>query len=196
MPSEVGDIITYRHYTDLTGYLYNFDRDTNLSNLEHQKITPHEYHEMYLNDEHLKRFDILDMVIIDVDNRVLPWLRKAQDLTLLFKMCKAANKPVLAMQAGMGQLAYYCATQGLLTHVINGNERGGPLKDIQRVLNGEEQKLKAFDPLFHVFLEDLSGDYYAYNQSLKEWRPQGNFGLHNSRTEASLQRAVVKGSTD
>ena len=65
---------------------------------------------------------------------------------MLFKMCKAANKPMFAMQAGLGQLAYYCATQGKLAHVINGNERGGPLKNIQTVLNGEEAKLQALDP--------------------------------------------------
>ena len=76
-PSEIDDIITYRHYTDLTGYLYNFDRDVNLMNVEHQHITYHEYHDLYLNDEYLKRFDALDMVIIDVESRVLPWQRKA-----------------------------------------------------------------------------------------------------------------------
>jgi hypothetical protein len=49
---------------------------------------------------------------------------------------------------------------------------------------------------YHVFLENLSGDYFCYDQSKNEWKPQGNFGLHYSRVEASQQGAMLKGSTD
>lgn len=55
----------------------------------------------------LKKFDYLDFVIIDVDAALLPWQVKSQDLTLLFRMCKAAEKPVLALGVGMAQLIYF-----------------------------------------------------------------------------------------
>jgi hypothetical protein len=52
------------------------------------------------------------------------------------------------------------------------------------------------DPNYHVFLEDLSGDFFCYDKHTCEWKPKGNFGLHYSRISASQQGAVVKGPTD
>ena len=123
-------------------------------------------------------------------------MRKARELLLLFKMCKLAEKPVLAMGAGMAQLVYYCATRGRSLQVINGHEKGGALNQIVEVLGGDTDKLGQLDPVNHVFLDSLSGDYYTYNKDNQEWRPEGNTGLHYARAEASLQGAVVGGAAD
>lgn len=84
----------------------------------------------YADDDALKRFDHLDCVIIDVDAAVLPWMEKSHELSLLFKMCKLAEKPVLATGAGMAQLVYYCATAGRSFKVLNGAEKGSSLSKI------------------------------------------------------------------
>ena len=55
----------------------------------------------YKNIDCIKKFDYLDFVIMDIDASILPWMSKCHDLTLLFRMCKAAEKPVLAMGNGM-----------------------------------------------------------------------------------------------
>ena len=73
---------------------------------------------------------MLDFVIIDASASILPWQEKSHKLTLFFKMCKAAEKPVIAMGLGVSQLVYYCATESKLMQVVNGNEKGGPLKRI------------------------------------------------------------------
>lgn len=56
---------------------------------------------MYRDKDSMKRFDFLDFIIIDAAASVLPWYEKSHKLTLFFKMCKAAEKPVLAMGLGM-----------------------------------------------------------------------------------------------
>ena len=57
-------------------------------------------------------------------------MAKQRNLSMLFRMCKAVNKPVLSMGAGVAQLAFYCATQARRFQVLNGKETGGPLKRI------------------------------------------------------------------
>jgi hypothetical protein len=45
-------------------------------------------------------------------------------------------------------LAFFCATEGVVTRrmkVINGYEKGGALKKIHEVLDGDVRKLKALD---------------------------------------------------
>ena len=90
-------------------YIYDFDGDPILNNKE---IYGKEIQDAkYTCKDSLKRFDYLDFVIMDVDAKVLPWMKRSHDLTLLFKMCKAAEKPLLAMGAGLSQLMYFQATQ-------------------------------------------------------------------------------------
>jgi hypothetical protein len=52
---------------------------------------------------------------------------------LLIKMCKAIEKPLLVMGGGFSQLVYYCATLGKQIKVINGNERGSALSNLQNI---------------------------------------------------------------
>ena len=77
--------------------------------------------------------------------------------------------------------------------VVNGNERGGPLNRIKKV---DERKLACLDPNYHVYLDNLSGDYYTYDPESQEWKPRGNTGLHQTSAEASLQGELVKGPSD
>ncbi|KRX09716.1 hypothetical protein PPERSA_02588 [Pseudocohnilembus persalinus] len=60
-------------------------------------------------------------------------------------------------------------------NVING-VNGGNLKDIKnQVLSLEE--LKQYD----VFLDNVTGDFYRYNQKTREWVPYANTGVHNRK---------------
>lgn len=96
-------------------------------------------------------------------------------------MCKKTDKPLFVSGNGLQMLVYYCATGFKDIEVINGKERGGTLasiKDIDaRILPGLSQN--------QVFLDNLTGDFYAYDHDSNEWKPQGNTGLHYSRAMAS-----------
>ena len=38
----------------------------------------------------------------------------------------------------------------------------------------------------NVFLDNLTGDYYVYDDRTAEWKPTGNVGVHYSRAMSSL----------
>ena len=80
--------------------------------------------------------------------------------------------------------------------VINGSEKGGRKQDIKNVLGGDPDKLKMLDPSKHVYLDNLSGDYYQYDPESEAWAPAGNFGLHYGRAEASLYGETIGGASD
>jgi hypothetical protein len=63
------------------------------------------------------------------------------------------------------------------------------------VLDGDPDKLSQLSPN-HVYLDDLSGDYYSFDKFSSQWKPLGNFGLHYSRAEASIQGVIVGSSAD
>jgi hypothetical protein len=71
-------------------------------------------------------------------------------------------------------------------NIINGNERGGPIKSIKDI------PIKAAFPaalgsrFINVFLDNLTGDYYVYDERTNEWKPTGNVGVHYSRAMSSL----------
>ena len=79
----------------------------------------------------MKRFDLLDFVIIDVPATNLPWQERSNQVTQLFKQCKFTQKPMLALGCGMSQLSFYCAMEGKKLSVINGREMGGSLETIK-----------------------------------------------------------------
>jgi hypothetical protein len=41
-----------------------------------------------------------------------------------------------------------------------------------------------------VFLDNLTGDYYTFDEECNEWKPKGNVGLHYSRAMSSLGGSV------
>ena len=38
----------------------------------------------------------------------------------------------------------------------------------------------------NVFLDNLTGDYYVFDERTDEWKPTGNVGVHYSRAMSSL----------
>ena len=60
----------------------------------------------------------------------------------------------------------------------------------------EPKTLNKLQKGYHVFLDNLSGDYYGYDLDKEEWHPVGNVGLHHSRAEASLCGGIVGGAAD
>lgn len=101
--SEVESVITFKHFSDLDEYIFDFDSDPALNNPSlFSEMTEDQMNAKFKNSDAVKKFDYLDFVIIDVDAQILPWMEKAQDLMLLFRMCKAAEKPVITMGIGMG----------------------------------------------------------------------------------------------
>lgn len=59
----------------------------------------------------------------------------------------------------MGMLTFYCATNCEDLRVINGNERGSLLNDLQNYLTLD--KLKDLNKR-DVFLDQTTGDYFSY----------------------------------
>ena len=103
-------------------------------------------------------------------------------------MWMKANKPWFASGAGMQFLVYYWATDMLQVEVINGNERGSNLHNINDYTDYMKQKLNQFnsgkttgiidlnysvkinDKIFpnkqnYVFLDHSNGDYYWFKSS-------------------------------
>ena len=85
----------------------------------------------------------------------------------------------------MSQLAYYCASETKKISVINGVEKGTPLSKIKTAVKPD--MLPRLKKGYHVFLDNLSGDFYSYDHDKLEWFPEGNVGLHNHRIEASIE---------
>ena len=48
-------------------------------------------------------------------------------------MCKMTHKCLFASGIGLQLLVYYCATNLAELNIINGNERGGPIKTIKEI---------------------------------------------------------------
>lgn len=109
---DINDLVVVKSMYDLKEYIYDFDQDRRPFDYPLNKRGKNR------DLDAMKRFDALDCIIMDIDlikegslaSPLLPWMRQAHDLLLLFRMCKAAEKPLLAMGGGMGLLAYFCAT--------------------------------------------------------------------------------------
>jgi hypothetical protein len=108
-------------------------------------------------------------------------------------MCKAIEKPLIAIGGGFSQLVYYCSTLGKQMKVINGNEKGSALKNLKMISN---EKLLNLNHAYHTFLEDLTGDYYSFDPEKSEWEPIGNVGMHRVNAEASIQGVKEKSASD
>ncbi len=103
-------------------------------------------------------FDNVEVVLMDGNERMLPWMEEAKKVRKLFKLCKKTNKYMFAAGLGMAMLTYYCATNCVDIHVINGNERGGSIDEINNVPEPMLARLTKGD----VFLDYATGDYYSY----------------------------------
>ena len=143
--NDMKHAIKYRLIDELDDYLYDYSN----------------FNSKYRDVDSMKRFDFLDMVIIDTDPTILPWMKMSHELMILMNMCKAIDKPLLAMGGGFGQLVYYCSTLGKQIKVVNGNERGSALSNLQNIPG---EKLDKLIDNYHMFLEDLTGDFYGFNK--------------------------------
>lgn len=101
-------------------------------------------------------------------------------------MCKMTNKCLFTSGIGLQLLVYYCATNLAELSIINGNERGGPIKSINEVPLKQALAAAPGSRFMNVFLDNLTGDYYVFDERTNEWRPTGNVGVHYSRAMSSL----------
>ena len=108
-----------------------------------------------------KRFDLVDIVYIEGDPNVLPWERRNQRIRLLFEMCKATNKTMIACGLGMQLLVHFWAIGEKKLNVVNGNEKGGLLSEIDKFKSA--QILKQLTP-DSVFLDHATGDFYQFDK--------------------------------
>jgi hypothetical protein len=72
-------------------------------------------------------------------------------------MCKKTKKSVFAAGLGYSLQIYFCATSMKEINVVNNNEKGGPISQIDKI-NYKFSKYKD-----NVFLDSLTGDFYIYN---------------------------------
>ncbi|CDW91520.1 UNKNOWN [Stylonychia lemnae] len=147
---------------------------------------------IYQESDAEKRFDNVDIVFIDGDGINLPWQRKNFKIGILFKMCKRTNKSLFASGMGMQMLVYFCATNFADLFVINGSEKGTALDQIKDI-NPHTIIDNLLDKCVkQVFLDNLTGDYYHYEQRESQWKPIGNVGLHYSRA-MTTQNGQISG---
>ena len=72
--------------------------------------------------------------------------------------------------------------------VINGNEKGTLLKEIQKFKSPEVlSKLKHNS----VFLDYSTGDFYQFDVDKAQWVPKGNVGLHYSNALEKNENMVA-----
>ena len=108
-----------------------------------------------------KRFDLIDIVVIEGDPNVLPWERKNHRIKNLFEMCKATNKTLFACGFGMQLLVHFCAIGEQVIQVVNGNEKGSLLQNIDKFKTPDI--LNSLTPA-SVFLDQSTGDFYSFDK--------------------------------
>jgi hypothetical protein len=79
-------------------------------------------------------------------------------------------------------LSYFCSTGLAEIQVVNGKEKGTSLDTI----NNPDMIDVTSRYKDNVFLDNITGDYYAYNVEVAKWLPQGNVGMHLKRETISL----------
>jgi len=122
-------------------------------------------------------FDHTDVVFVDGDANLLPWLPKAEKLRVLMRMIETTRKLVFAASCGMQALVYLKACGHPIKRVINGHGKGGSLQDVQSLSPSELHKL-AHD---EVLLDNTTGDVYQYDHKRREFTPVANVGVHYHR---------------
>lgn len=139
-------------------------------------------------------FDHTDVVFVDGEANLLPWLPKAEKLIVLMRMIETTRKLVFAASCGMQALVYLKACGHPIKRVINGHGKGGSVQDVQSLSPSELHKL-AHD---EVLLDNTTGDVYQYDHKRREFTPVANVGLHYHRAaQDSLiaRSSMLKSST-
>ena len=132
----------------------------------------------YDNPEAGKLFGSVDFLMMDGDANLLPWVGRAKLFSTLFKQAKRCNKAIFAAGFAFYLLIYYCATNSMQVNIINGKGWGSNLKEIQS-FSGQGLPRDA------RFLDNETGDIYAYSNEKNMWIPVANAGLHYNRRVSS-----------
>ncbi|CAG9318747.1 unnamed protein product [Blepharisma stoltei] len=137
----------------------------------------YELNTKYLSPEAQKTFDHIDFVFLDGDLNLLPWYQKCKKFLILMRMCKRTKKVLFAAGCGMEILVFLCATKFHINRVINGQGKGSKVEDFQRIDKAVLANLKLGD----AFLDNVTGDLYAYDFAANEFLPFSNIGLHHHK---------------
>eukprot|EP01041_Mallomonas_annulata_P004994 gene4994-9987_t len=160
--SDLGDIINtdmvYRRYDDLEDYIFNWEFDL-VSDRAKLKC---------------QNFDLIDIIFLSGGFKVLPWDVGCHQLITLLHMADFASKPVLTCGGGTYISIFATAISGTRFEIIN--------TPIGHSLN----KLPLFGfystdnttVLSGTWLDNETGDLYAYNPDEKTWSPVANVGCH------------------
>ena len=87
---------------------------------------------------------------------------------------------------GFNLLVYFCATGMKDMYVVNNNEKGGPVSQIDKIT----YKFNKFKD--NVFLDRITGDYFSFNNELNQWVPVGNVGMHYSRAVEAIDNHTAE----
>lgn len=155
---------------EITGSYY-IEREVNelsdyVVDWEHEQL----HYQAELNCE---RFDELDFIFIGGDMTIVPWEPKATQVVSLVHMARYARKPLLGIGFGAFAVVYTLATMGARYHILNGPN------------GGRIEQLPDF-PYYSVgsgafpsgWLDQETGDIYAYDRTMKGWLPVCNTGIH------------------
>ena len=94
-------------------------------------------------------------------------------------MCKATDKLLFSSGIGLPLLVTFCAIGECNIRVINGNEKGTLLSEIQKYKTREQLEKLTPDS---VFLDNSTGDFYVFDPIDSEWKTKGNVGLYFKKT--------------
>ena len=126
-----------------------------------------------------KKFDKIDMIFIDGNEKYLPWGDKGYRLSEFIRLCKATNKILFAAGVALEILIYYLATgSNNFFNFINSKGEIQAIEEIEKIPLNFLKNLKKND----YFLDFVTGDILEYHIINKNWTPIMNIGLHKHIT--------------
>jgi hypothetical protein len=90
-----------------------------------------EVNSTYTKKESAKNFDMMDILIVAGDGRILPWSAEAMKLMLLMIMCFRTNKIVYCSGLGMSTLIYLSASNFEKYYAVQKMASGGSKDHLQ-----------------------------------------------------------------
>ena len=153
--------------SNLTKYVYAYERNE------------------YTDVNAINMFDKLDCIVVDVDNRLVPWGALTRPLLLLLKTAFFTNKPVFAAGGGIQFVSFVLSNGGKRIRVLNGEEGSDADKTMATF-----QVPKDVGP-DDVFLDSTSGDFFGLKKDATGtgyvWKPTGSVGSHVHVTTANIK---------
>lgn len=150
------EIIT-RRYDNLNDYIIDWEYTSLLSN----------------SKSCAKAFDLIDMICIGGDLKILPWDSKCYQLITFIHMCNLMSKPLLTIGSGAHFAIYTCATQGQRFQLLN-----PPFGDSIENIKTQETYFKGPKGYPCGWLDNETGDIFSYDSSTHRWVPVVNVGIY------------------